>query len=154
MRRRLKLPELADDEAEWRETRSGLMIKVRNGLNHAASLGHRLAIAHQKEFNTKRIERQLGRQMGTTALAIAALPLGNAPKGMSEIEIQDIVMWTSMDLLESSRFSHEINGVHASIAQLADPQSPLSIAWKHNAPSTNQAHDALIQAQSDFGNPG
>lgn len=153
MRRQLKLPVLADDHAEWRETRTGLTIKVRDGLTHAASLVHRLAIAHQRELDTKRVNRRLGQQMGNTAVAIMCLSLTDAPQGMSEPEIQYVARLTALDALESARTSHQSTGTHESIAQLASPNTPMSIAWRRDAPSSNQAHNALVQAQSDFGLP-
>ncbi len=174
MRRRLKLPVLADDQAGvlttneseiddhdydlsvdeaeetlgWRETREGLLAHIRTNLSRSAVLGHRLTFAHTQELNTMKLYKQLGRAMGNTALAITSLPLADAPKGMSEEEIQNVVLMTGNDLLERSRVSHQVSGFHASVAQLADSESPLSRAWRRDAPKTNQAHDALVEAQS------
>lgn len=151
MRRVLKLPVIADDRAEWRATKEGLAVKVREGLARTANLASRLSIKYQKEFNTIRDQKQLGQSMGNTGLTLIALQHANAPMGMSESEIQDIVMLDGLKLLEAAKISHENTGYHSSIAQFADPDSPLSIDWRQKAPRSNGAYDALAQAQSDFG---
>ncbi|MDB5176497.1 MAG: hypothetical protein JWN75_165 [Candidatus Saccharibacteria bacterium] len=151
MRRELKLPVLADDKEEWRATKEGLIVRVRQGLAETARLSSILSIQYQKGHETVRTEKKLGRTMGNAALTLISLQHANAPLGMSEADIQNVVMLDALELLEDAKTSHEDTGVHASIAQFADPKSPLSIDWQNNAPRSGEAYDALVQAQSDFG---
>ena len=151
MRRELKLPVLADDNAEWRATKEGMVVRVRQGLAETARLASILSIQYQKGVETIRTEKKLGRTMGNTALTLISLQHANAPLGMSEVDIQDIVMLDASELLQNAQTSYEGTGVHASVAQLADSDSPLSLDWRRNAPRSSEAYDALIQAQADFG---
>lgn len=151
MRRELKLPILADDKAEWRATKEGMIARVRQGLAETARLSSNLSIQYQKGLETVRTEKKLGRAMGNTALTLISLQHANAPMGMSEVEIQDIVMLDASELLQDAQTSYEGTGVHASVAQLADPNSPLSLDWRRNAPRSSEAYYALVQAQADFG---
>lgn len=153
MRRELKLPVLADDSAEWRATKEGLLTRVRQGLGESAALSSRLAIQYREGHDTARVrtEKKLGRTMGNTALTIISLQHANAPLGMSEHEIQDIVMLDASELLEDARLSYQESGAHMSVAQLADPYSPLSVSWRKTAPRSGESLEAIEQAQSDFG---
>lgn len=151
MRRELKLPILADDQAEWRAAKEGMLARIRQSLTETARLASSLSIQHQKGLETTRIEKKLGRTMGNTALALISLQHANAPMGMSEVDIQDIVMLDASELLQDAQTSHEGTGIHASIAQLADSESPLARDWRDNAPRSGGAYHALVQAQDDFG---
>ncbi len=157
MRRVLKLPVLASDETDiensWRASKEFLQGKVRDGLVHSATLASRLSIQYERglEKSRQKTETGLGRSMGNTALLLINLQNANSPLGMSEGEIQDLVMSYASDLLADARASHENTGYHASIAQLADPESPLSRDWRDNAPRSGGALHALEQAQRDFG---
>ncbi len=153
MRRELKLPVLADDSAEWRASKATMLNNVRRGLAETAKLTSQLVIQYEKSHELARVrtEKKLGRTMGNTALTLISMQHANAPLGMSEHEIQDIVLLDASDLLEQSRTSHEPTGVHESIAQFADPESPLARHWRDNAPRSGGALDALVQSQDDFG---
>lgn len=157
MRRELKLPVLAKDEAEaedsWRASKDFLVARVREGLASTANLASRLSIQYQQghELARVRTEKKLGRTMGNTALLLINLQHANAPLGMSEHDIQNVVMLDASELLEAARTSHEPTGYHASVAQLADSDSPLSVDWRRNAPRSGEAYHALVQAQDDFG---
>lgn len=155
MRRVLKLPVLAEDETDiedsWRASKEFLEGKVRDGLAHTATLASRLSIQYQRGHEKSRLktEADLGRSMGNTALLLINLQNADTPLGMSESKIQDLVMSYASDLLEDARTSHGATGYHASIAQLADPESPLSRDWRDNAP--REAYHVFVQAQDDFG---
>lgn len=153
MRRVIKLPVLAVDKDDWRASKEFLQARVRDGLGQTAALASQVSIQHQRGLETTRArtEKQLGRAAGGTALLLINLQNANAPLGMSEGEIQDAVMLYASDLLEAARTSHEPTGYHASIAQLADPDSPLAVDWRRNAPRSGGAYRALVQSQSDFG---
>ena len=153
MRRELKLPVIAVDKDDWRASKEFLEARVKEGLARTANLASRVMIHHEQGNETSRIraEKQLGRSMGNTALTLINLQHANAPLGMNEADIQDVVMLDASTLLADARTSHEPTGYHASIAQFADTNSPLSIDWRQSAPRSNEAYHALVQAQSDFG---
>ncbi len=153
MRRTLKLPVLADDKAEWRATKQGLTVRVQQGLAETARLASILSLQYRQSFETTKLEKKLGRTMGNTALTLISLQHANAPLGMSEADIQNIVMLDASELLEDAQTSYKGTGVHASVAQFADPTSPLSRDWLDNAPRSNGAYRAFAQAQADFGYP-
>ncbi len=145
MRRRLKLPELADDDADWRETRSGLLVKIREGLVGATHMAESVRISHVNRLETHRQAALLGRQLGNVSLKLTSLPIANAPMGQSAFDIQDAARLRSLDALETARtFADRTLGLHPSIAQLADPDSPLSVYWRRNAP--DGAYNAYEQA--------
>lgn len=147
MRRRLILPELAIDATDWRETRGGLMTKVREGLAHAAELGTAYASAKANHHETKRQATLLGRQMGNVSLQLACVRLGNAPLALQAFEVQSAARDEALATLDLSRSIASEVGVNPSLAQLADADSPLSVYWRRHAP--NGAFDALEQAREE-----
>lgn len=150
MRRRLDLPTLADDDADWRETRSGLYTRTRTSLMRTAELAAALELAHKKGLQTKQLAKQFGRQAGSTALQLVSVPLTDAPRGMSAGEIQTVMRYTASDTLERARQSRDKFGVPASIAQFALADSPLSTVMRQNAPNSNQAFYALEQVHEEY----
>lgn len=156
MRRELKLPVIADDAAEWRASKEYMLSHIREGLAASANLANRLVIQHRegREIARVRTEKKLGRTMGNTALTLISLQHANAPLGMSEFDIQDVVMLDALELLDQARSSYEPTGIHESVAQFADPESPLSRNWRDHAPRSREALHALTQAQADFGRAG
>jgi len=154
MRRRQHLPILAEDSSDFRETRSGILYHVRSGLGQAAERGHTLTLMHQRGLETSKLKTTLGRQLGNLAIAIECIQLTNAPHGMSEFDIQKIVRFYGVDLMRRSRARHQDIGVDPSVAQLSRPTTPAAIEWSKQAPTTNEAYEALQQAQRDFGLAG
>lgn len=146
MRRRLLLPELANDEGEedWRETRVGLLTKVQTGLVVATELAEGLALARANRHETRRQTVELGRRLGNVSLELACIRLGNAPRLLSAFAVQSLAREEALITLEQSRVIADQVGVNPSIAQLADVDSPLSVFWRRNAP--NGAFEALEQA--------
>jgi|GEM_PF-1345823 len=167
MRRELKLPVVAEDDtglslsdetadldaAKWRATKEGIIYRSRTGLARTAYLASVVSLQHQNELTSaeKKSEKQLGRTMGNTALTIISLEHANASLGVSDEDIQHVVMLDATQLLADARDSHKETGVHMSIAQLADPDSPLSVYWRNHAPRSGQARRALFEAQDTFG---
>ncbi len=150
-RRRQLLPILAEDSSDFRETRSGILYRVRSGLVRAADHGHMLTLMHQQGHETSKMKTILGRQLGNLAIAIESVQLTSAPQGMSEFDIQKIVRFYGVDLMRRARTRHQEVGVHPSIAQLSRPTTPAAMEWSKQAPATNEAYEALAQAQRDFG---
>lgn len=151
MRRRLLLPELADDDADWRETPTGLLARTQDSLGYASELGQELVIAHASERSTDRIRTKLGRQMGNSAILLSSMDIVPAPRGRSAFDISHAQRLRSLDLLRESRATSQQNAIFASVAQVARSRSPLSVAWQESAPQTNEAYRALEQAQGTFG---
>ncbi|OGL21888.1 hypothetical protein A2707_00855 [Candidatus Saccharibacteria bacterium RIFCSPHIGHO2_01_FULL_45_15] len=151
MRRRLLLPELADDDADWRETPAGLLARAQDSLGYAAELGQELAVAHASERSTGRIRTKLGRQMGNSAILLSSIDFVPAPRGQSAFDISYAQRLRSLDLLRESRTTSQQNTIFPSVAQIARSRSPLSVAWQDRAPQTNEAYRALDEAQDTFG---
>lgn len=151
MRRRLLLPDLADDDADWRETPAGLLARTQDSVGHAAELGQALTIAYASEYSTDRIRKQLGRQMGNSALLLSSIDIVPAPRGLGAFEISHAQRLRSLDQLRQSRTTSLQNPYFASIAQIARPRSPLSTDWQERAPQTNEAYRVLAEAQDTFG---
>lgn len=151
MRRRLLLPELADDDADWRETSTGLLARTQDSLGYAAELGQELAIAHASERSTHRIRTKLGRQMGNSAILLTSMEMTPTPRGQSAFEISHAQRLRYLDLLRTSRTTSPQHPVFPSIAQIARQRSPLSTEWQDTAPQTNEAYRVLAEAQDTFG---
>jgi hypothetical protein len=147
-RRVIDLPELADDDADWRETRSGLLTKIRQGLAHTAGTAEQLVTMHISGHSTERLNMRLGQQMARHSLQLACLEIANAPRGMSAFDIQDTARERSLDAQESARTLTNVIGIHPSVAQLANPDSPLSVHWRRNAPDS--AYNAYEQGLEEF----
>ncbi|RYX78934.1 hypothetical protein EON76_04465 [bacterium] len=151
MRRRLLLPELADDDADWRETSAGLLARTQDSLGYAAELGQELTIAHASERSTDTIRKRLGRQMGNSALLLSSIDMVPAPRGLSAFEISHAQRLRSLDQFRQSRTTSPQNSFFPSIAQIARSRSPLSTEWQERAPHTNEAYRVLAEAQDTFG---
>ncbi|MDB5165913.1 MAG: hypothetical protein JWM00_803 [Candidatus Saccharibacteria bacterium] len=149
MRRRLYLPELASDDNEWRETRSGLLAKVRQGLAETAELAGAVTAAKVGGYETKRQSFELGRLLGNNALRAGCVTIGNATYGLNAYEAQLAARDQSLVMLERSRTLTSEVGVNVSIAQLADRDSPLSVHVRRTAPDgVYNALEEAIEEQS------
>jgi len=144
MRRQLDLPELADDTYEWRESRDGLLLRVRDGLAHAAELASTLVQATPEHRSFKRHVFNFGRQMGNVSLKLACVRMGNAPLSLNAFDVQSAARDESLAALDTARTIASTIGVNPSIAQLSDPDSPLAVYWRRAAP--NGAYKALEEA--------
>ncbi len=147
MRRRLELPDLANDKLDWRETREGLLVKVREGLANAVQLANVLAQATPEHRSFKRYAFNFGRQMGNVSLKLVCVQLGNVSHGMNAFDIQALAREQSLAALDEARTIAGTVGVNPSIAQLADPDSPLAVYWRRKAP--NGAYEAFEQATEE-----
>lgn len=148
MRRRLNLPMLADEEAEWRETRSGLLTKAQRGLVEAATVAEALANTKAERRSTLRQQQILGRQLGNVSLQLACMELGSIADSYSSFDVQNFAREQSLETLEKARIFGDQVGSHPSLAQLADPNSDLAVYWRRNAP--NGAFEAYEEALEDY----
>lgn len=151
MRRRQFLPIMAEDSSDFRETRSGLIYKVRSGLAHTADNARALMILHQQGLETAKQKTRLGRQVGNLAIAIECLQLTDVPQSINEFDAQKIARFYGVDLMARARTRRHAVGVDPSIAQQSRATTPVSIEWSKQAPASNEAYEVQQQAQRDFG---
>lgn len=151
MRRRQFLPILAEDSSEFRETRAGLLYRVRGGLARAADNARALTILHQQGLETEKQKIKLGRHIGNLAIAIECLQLTDVPQSITEFDAQKIARFYGVDLMARARTRRHVIGADPSAAQLSRPTTPVVIEWNKQAPATNESFELLQQAQRDFG---
>lgn len=145
MRRRLYLPKMADHESDWRQNTADLRKEATENMKVLASLAGDLALRNEAMRPSRRASVQCGRLAGSTALQLAVLQYGSIPGG-NAFEVQKQVRDLALHTLDESRNYGAANESHISIAQLADRDSPLSVAWRRSAP--DQAYQALEEAHS------
>ena len=134
MRRRLILPKLADHETDWRQTAEGLRVETIKGLAVAEETAAIMAERHANRSRVPVIPAALGRRMGNVSLQLAVIHHGATSVGGNAFEVQKHVRDTSLEILEDAREFGVETGSHPSIAQLADPDSPLAVHWRREAP--------------------
>jgi endonuclease V-like protein UPF0215 family len=148
MRRRLNLPTLADEETDWRETKSGLLTKAQRGLVEAATIAEALASAKADRRSTLRHQQQLGRRLGNVSLQLACIEISSVADSYSPFDVQNFAREQSLQTLEQAREFGDQIGSHPSVAQLADPNSPLAVYWRRTAP--NGAFEAYEEAIEEY----
>lgn len=154
MRRRWHLPELASDDGDgWRETREGLMVKIHDGMSHTVTLARQLELAHKRGAKAESLRRQLGRQAGSVAIALACYDLGDAPESVSAYDIQAVARLRALDTIQQSR-QFTPYGTYGSVAQFGRDDSPVAINFMRRAPRSDEAAAVFAEAQEDFGLAG
>lgn len=148
MRRRLNLPTLADEETDWRETRSGLLTKAQEGLAKAATIAEALAATQTERHSNVRQKQLLGRSLGNVSLQLACIEIGGVSRFYDAFDVQNLAREQSLQTLEQARIFADEVGSHPSIAQLADPNSDLAVYWRRTAP--NGAFEAYEEAIEDY----
>jgi hypothetical protein len=148
MRSRLKSARIADDTADWRETRSGLKAKTLQGFEHGITLANQLVIAKRNRRPVEKLNRSTGRQLGSVSLHTTVLPIVGAPLGQSAYDIQYAVRERGLDLLDTTAAYADRIGALPSPAQLVDPDSPLSVDIRRHAPDA--VFSAYEQTLEDF----
>jgi hypothetical protein len=147
MRRRLKLPPVAVEDDPWRADQATLLGSARYRYEDAVLLADRVVAA--TELRSRRLpthKKILGRHLGETSLVLACVDMDASAIYGTAFDVQHVVRQRSLAALEDARiFANEI-GVHPTLAQLADPDSDLSVYWRRNA--TAGAYDAYEQATS------
>ncbi len=143
-RRRLKLPILRDQMGR---------VATRRDLYQVAT--HRLQQAGQaydvvRVAATSRSHQELSMWLANQNLGNAALDLvaiNTEFSGVSRRDLQYEMREASLGLLGRSRIEGVRIGAHPSLAQLADPDSPLAVHWRRQAPAA--AYQALEQATEE-----
>lgn len=134
MRRRLMLPKMADDENEWRQTPDELRVQTINGLRESRRQAAAITEATAANRLTARRSRSFGRLLGNVSLHLGVLDDGRTIIGGDAFEVQKHVRDKALDLLEFARQFGQDTQSHPSIAQLANPDSPLGVHWRREAP--------------------
>lgn len=152
MRRRLKLPFLAahqplTHEPPVRPSTDDLLQEAAFGFGEARATGMELidSLDHLP-LRTERLRKTFGRRVGRASLTLACVELGDVLQDspVGGVDTQNLVRGRCLQALENARtLGHEV-GVPPSIAQLADPDSHLSVYWRREAP--NEAANAYHQA--------
>lgn len=144
MRRRLILPKLADQETDWRQTAEGLREETVEGLATAGLLAQAFAADRAANRVSVRRDRAFGRHLGNVSLHLAVLRDGQTTIGGNAHEVQIEVRDRALELLDVARQFSIDHHSHPSIAQLANPDSPLGVHWRNTAP--NGAYQAYREA--------
>ncbi len=144
MRRRLLLPELAGEDGDWRENRQGLLVRLEHDLADTALLATYVLRAKIDKLDVAFRTKLFGRRVGNLSLALACVPKADAAKFLTAFDAQALARNEALAIIEGARVLGEEIGVNPSIAQLPDPDSPLSVYWRRRAP--NGAYDAYEEA--------
>jgi len=134
MRRTLTLPTLFDPETGERREPSALQTDAVASLDLAIEQADGLVAAHTERRLKPRQLFVAGRAMGNTALKVSALSLGTATYGLSPAEASVAVRRHGLATVERARTLQDELGVNASAAQLADPNSEVSVYIRRHAP--------------------
>ncbi len=138
MRRRLKLPYLAVDGPDYRQTSDEILYDAAYRFGEARSYAEELRgalLTHSTKV--EQLKRTVGRTVGKAALTLACVPAGDKliAHPLSRIDTQNVVRQHCLRSLNDSRTLEETIGLPPSMAQLADPDSHLSVYWRREAPT-------------------
>jgi hypothetical protein len=127
MRKTLKLPIMAQDDASYIDAETALnvaQVSLRDCTEMAADF---TAATIARSPRRHKIGQQLGYCMGNTGLRLACLDMAGQVNHMIPFDAQEIARNECLQSMEMSRrLGHEI-GVYPTIAQLAHPTSPLAV---------------------------
>lgn len=148
-RRRLKLEVLATDDPEQRPSTFMLLNNAISDLEDAEAQSKLLVaqyiIGSPESFRQRTI---LGRTVGHAALTLSCVPLGDRigydDYQMTDFDLQDLARRRGLYSLEDGRRLASKIGSAPSLAQLAYPDSDLSVYWRRHAP--NGALEAYEEA--------
>lgn len=151
MRRRLKLPVLTAEIPEERPSSYMIHLNALDVLARATEQARgviaNVGLDHdQAEYR----RRQFGRTVGHGALTIASISLGDTFAydriDTKDADVQLAVRDAGLRTLQDARFLQADIGTAPSLAQLADPDSDLSVFWRRNAPNgALEAYHAAIE---------
>jgi hypothetical protein len=154
MRRRLKLPTMR----HARSRASGTFMADADDILVQAS-AHAKELVHlneNKPKKTEELQKKVGRVTGNGALRLAALSSivhGEFPNpeldSNDDVTLDDVAMQTHLRSivlsgLGAARTAYLAMGAHPSLAQLADPYSPMSVYWHRHSPGSAQT--AVVEA--------
>lgn len=140
MRRRLKLPLLVVPEDDIRPDTIELVQARDQRLDDVQGRAQTYASIVALDFSERLLEnhrRSLGRNIGSSALMIATVDLGDIFTfgSTDDFEVQDAVRRRALRTLTDAReLGVDLHTV-PSLAQLPNPDSDLSVFWRRNAPN-------------------
>lgn len=149
MRRRLKLPLLATEDRADRPTTFMLQADASYYFKQAAEEGmHFVTALAEQSAAAPRLAINLARAVGHAGLLTTCVPIGDSigyeMEGVSDYDLQYLARQRGLRALERAQVMRQELGIPPSIAQLADPDSALSVYWRRNAP--NQAAELYTEA--------
>lgn len=139
-RRRLKLEVLATEDPEQRPSTYMLLGNAISDLGNADALSGLLITQHVTGSpEAVRQRTNLGRMVGHASLTLSCAPLGDRigydDISMTDFDLQDLARRRGLHSLERARELALRIGSAPSLAQLADPDSDLSVFWRRQAPN-------------------
>jgi hypothetical protein len=151
MRRRLKLPILAGDDADYSLDRQAIRRGAVGELSNATSQADvHLAMLHYRHEHAKKAQFRLGQIIGNAGLTLACVGIGEVQLlEMAELradKVQNRVRRRGLLALHHAQILTDQLGTAPSLAQLASPDSDLAVHWRRNAPE--QAFSALEAAMA------
>ena len=151
MRRRLKLPYLAVQKPEYRETSDEILYDAAFRFGEARAAAEQLKGA--LEIHSPKVDqhkRTLGRMIGKASLTLACVDLGDKliEHPLSSVDTQILVREHSLRALNDARTLGNTIGLPPSVAQFADPDSHLSVFWRREAPNgAVEAYETAVELQ-------
>jgi len=140
MRRRLKLPILAQTDRDYAPTAVDLVHGAIGELTNAGGFADRYTAALTECSNeVQKHARSLGRIIGNASLTIACVgmsePTLHRLSGLPDDLVQQAVRRRGLIALHQAHMLGETIGTPPSLAQLADPNSDVSVYWRRQAPT-------------------
>lgn len=136
MRRHTALPYLAQPIDQPRPTSEDILASSRTKLSRVAETAGTLANIHaERRFGERDKAEVLGRSMTHAALEAACAPIADNISSRGAFAVQAAVRAHCLDTLDSARNLGIELGTPPSFAQLADPDSDLSVHVRRGAPS-------------------
>jgi hypothetical protein len=151
-RRRLKLEVLATDDPEQRPSTYMLIRNAHGDFWRAEEQSTELMDLHRLQLPVVADKaRRLGGTIGHGALTLSCAALGDEIGydniHLTDFEVQDLARRRGLYALEQARVLANVIGTPPSLAQLADPDSDVSVYWRRQAP--NGALEAYEQASAE-----
>ncbi len=146
MRRRLKMPVHA--ERKGLVTRDTLMADAQEGFTEAAFLADMVRLSIERRSSAiMSFKKKFALKIGNSALILACVPeAGLIGTSLDPVEAQAHTRHAAMVAFQASRSLEEEIGANPTMAQLADPDSPLSVYIRRKG--TNATVEALEFATS------
>jgi len=146
MRRRLYLPQLADDTLDFRLSPAGVRDEAYGGIVEAGVFADLYRDEHYEGAPLKRTRQAFGRAIGNASLGLGCLELGSAHLRMNAFDAQLAARQQGQRAIERARQLELQLGAAPSLAQLADVDSPLAVYWRRVAPNgAYQAYEEAIE---------
>lgn len=150
MRRHTTLPYLARPEGQPRPSSEDVLASARLKVARVTETAGKLASLHaERRSGESSVADTLGRSMTHAALEVACIPLADTISSRGEFAVQATVRAHCLDTLDAARNLGLEIGTPPSFAQLADPDSDLSVRIRREAPTdVFYAFEAALDAHA------